>query len=107
MKKLLLTGLINFCCISIVNATCTPPTTLKCECAHPIIENGQLACGSSYCGDKKCMPNGSCCETEKYCEVGDTKYCCAEGQTCDTTSGCVEGKADIETLCANAGVDLL
>ena len=103
-KKLLLTGLISLCSISVANAVCTPPTTLKCNCAHPIIDaEGKLACGTSYCGDKKCMPNGSCCETEKYCQVGNDKYCCSEGQTCDTTSGCVEGKADIETLCANAG----
>ena len=102
-KKLLLASLISLSCINMANATCTPPTTLKCQCQHPIIDsNGKLACGEDYCAKngKKCMPNGSCCETEKYCEVGNTKYCCAEGQTCDTTSGCVEEK-DIETLCAN------
>ena len=89
-KKLLLTTIL-LSSIHIANATCTPPTTLKCNCAHPIIDSeGKLACGTSYCGDKKCMPDGSCCEPEKYCEVGDKKYCCADNQTCDTTSGCVE-----------------
>ena len=107
-KKLLLSGLICMCSISIANALCTSPATLKCNCAHPIINSeGKLACGTSYCGNKKCMPDGSCCETEKYCEVGDTKYCCADNQTCDTTKGCIEAKADIETLCANAGGAIL
>jgi len=101
-KKLLLTTIL-LSSIHIANATCTPPTTLKCNCAHPIIDSeGKLACGSSYCGDKKCMPDGSCCEPEKYCEVGDKKYCCADNQTCDTTSGCIE-KKDLATLCAKAG----
>ena len=107
-KKLLLTGLISLCSIGVANAVCTPPTTLKCDCAHPIINSeGKLACGTSYCGDKKCMPNGSCCPEANFCQVGNDKYCCSEGQTCDTTSGCVEGKADIETLCANAGGSII
>ena len=101
MHKKLLLATVLVSSIHIANATCTPPTTLKCNCAHPIINSeGKLACGSSYCGDKKCMPDGSCCEAEKYCEVGDAKYCCAENQTCDTSSGCVE-KKDLATLCAN------
>jgi len=104
MKKILLTGLISLCSISVANAACIPPTTLKCNCAHPIIDSeGKLACGASYCGDKKCMPDGSCCETKKYCEVGDKKYCCVDNQTCDTATGCVEEKADIGTLCDKAG----
>ena len=105
MKKIILLTTTLLSSIS-AYAACTPPTTLKCNCAHPIIENGVLACGASYCGDKKCMPNGSCCESEKYCEVGDNKYCCADGQTCDTTKGCVEtvdecnGQSDY-TTCQN------
>ena len=103
-KKLLLTCLISLSSIGIANALCTPPATLKCECAHPIINaEGKLACGASYCGDKKCMPNGSCCPEANFCQVGNDKYCCAEGQTCDTASGCVDAKENIETLCANGG----
>ena len=104
-KKLLLTSLISLSSIGIANALCTPPATLKCECAHPIVNSeGKLACGTSYCGDKKCMPNGACCETEKFCiSLEQGTQCCAENQSCDTTMGCVEGKADIETLCAKAG----
>ena len=49
------------------------------------------------------MPNGSCCPEANFCQVGNDKYCCSEGQTCDTTSGCVDAKDNIETLCANAG----
>ena len=103
-KKILLTSLIGLCSVSMANAVCTPPTTLKCECAHPIVNSeGKLACGTSYCGDKKCMPDGSCCPEANFCQVGNDKYCCSEGQTCDTASGCVDAKENIETLCANAG----
>ena len=103
MKKILLTGLISLCSISVANAICIAPTTLKCNCAHPIINlEGKLACGTSYCGDKKCMPDGSCCSVANFCQVGNDKYCCSENQTCDTVSGCIEAKANIETLCANA-----
>ena len=101
-KKILLTSLIGLCSVSMANAVCTPPTTLKCDCQHPIIENGVLVCGPSYCGDKKCMPDGSCCPEANFCQVGNSKYCCTENQTCDTSTGCIEKKADIETLCANA-----
>ena len=95
-KKILLTGLISLCSISAANAICTPPTTLKCECAHPIVNSeGKLACGTSYCGDKKCMPNGACCETEKYCVSSEQgTQCCAENQSCDTTKGCVSPCGD-------------
>ena len=103
-KKLLLTSFAVLSSIGLANAVCTPPTTLKCACQHPTIENGLLVCGESYCGDKKCMPDGSCCESDKYCESSEQgKQCCSDGQTCDTTTGCVEAKADIETLCAKAG----
>ena len=105
MKKFILLTTALLSSIS-AYAVCTPPTTLKCNCAHPIIENGVLACGASYCGDKKCMPDGSCCESEKYCEVGDNKYCCADGQTCDSTKGCIEEK-DLETLCKNANGSII
>ena len=103
MHKKLLLATVLVSSIHIANATCTPPTTLKCNCAHPIINSeGKLACGASYCGDKKCMPNGSCCETEKYCESSELgKQCCADGQTCDTTKGCVE-KPVATLTCADA-----
>ena len=105
MKKfiLLTTALLSS---ANVWGACTPPITFKCNCAHPIIENGQLACGTSYCGDKKCMPDGSCCETNNYCESNIGKQCCSDSQTCDATNGCVEavnecnGKNDY-TLCQN------
>ena len=101
MKKfiLLTTALLSS---ANVWGACTPPITFKCNCAHPIIENGQLACGTSYCGDKKCMPDGSCCPELSYCESTEKhKECCSDGQTCDKTKGCIEGK-DLETLCENA-----
>ena len=103
MHKKLLLATVLVSSIHIANATCTPPTTLKCNCAHPIINSeGKLACGASYCGDKKCMPDGSCCETEKYCESSELgKQCCADGQTCDTKSGCVE-KPVATLTCADA-----
>lgn len=108
-KKLLLTGLISLYSIGMANAICTSPATLKCQCQHPIINSeGKLACGTSYCGDKQCMPDGSCCETEKYCNSsGQGKQCCSTEQSCDTTKGCVEKKADIETLCSEAGGRIL
>ena len=102
-KKLLLTSLIVLCLVSMANATCTPPTTLKCECQHPIINSeGKLACGEDYCAKngKKCMPNGSCCEADKFCESSLGKQCCPDGQSCDTTKGCQETNSDIEKLCA-------
>ena len=74
-KKILLTSLIGLCSVSMANAICSPPTTLKCDCQHPIIENGVLVCGPSYCGDKKCMPDGSCCPEANFCQVGNDKYC--------------------------------
>ena len=104
-KKLLLTGLISLCSISVANAVCTPPTTLKCNCAHPIIDaEGKLACGTSYCGDKKCMPDGSCCPEGNYCESTEQgKQCCSDGQSCNATTGCVEATTGIKSLCENAG----
>ena len=79
----------------LAKGACTPPIGTSdnpCQCQHPVIENGILKCGPSYCGDKKCMPNGSCCETEKYCSSSENGIqCCSETQTCDTTKGCVEG----------------
>jgi len=103
-KKLLLTGLISLCSISVANAVCTPPTTLKCNCAHPIIDaEGKLACGTSYCGDKKCMPDGSCCPEGNYCEsTEEGKQCCSDGQSCNTITGCEE-KKDLESLCKESG----
>lgn len=92
MRKILLSCVFCFCGFSFANAACTPPATLKCECQHPIIENGQLVCGPSYCAENtNCMPNGSCCPTANYCNSTEQgKQCCEEGQTCDTTKGCVE-----------------
>lgn len=96
MRKILLSCVFCFCGFSFANAACTPPATLKCECQHPIIENGQLVCGPSYCAENtNCMPNGSCCPTANYCNSTEQgKQCCEEGQTCDTTKGCVEGIFD-------------
>lgn len=92
MKKLfLLLGILPF---SMANAaTCTPPTTLKCNCAHPIINSaGELACGPTYCETgTKCMPNGACCLEANYCESTEQgKQCCSDEQTCDEIKGCVE-----------------
>ena len=91
-KKLLLLTLISLSAINYGNATCTPPTVLKCQCQHPIINSdGKLACGEDYCAknNKKCMPNGSCCETEKYCESSIGKQCCSDEEHCDTIQGCI------------------
>ena len=91
-KKLLLASLISLSCINIAKASCTPPTTLKCQCQHPIIDsNGKLACGEDYCAKngKKCMPNGSCCEEAKFCG-GD---CCSENEICDTASNTCQPSA--------------
>ena len=102
-KKLLLTGLVALSSISIANAVCTPPTTLKCACQHPIINSeGKLACGEDYCAKngKKCMPDGSCCETEKHCASSEQGLqCCADGQTCDATKGCVDGCEEGQLSC--------
>jgi hypothetical protein len=49
------------------------------------------------------MPDGSCCSEANFCQVGNDKYCCSEGQTCDIVKGCVDAKDNIETLCANGG----
>ena len=106
-KKLLLASLIGLSCVNMAKATCTAPPDLNCRCQHSIINSeGKLACGEDYCAKmgKKCMPDGSCCESENYCKSSaQGTQCCAEGQDCDTTKGCVEIKADIETLCVNAG----
>lgn len=107
MRKILLSCVFCFCGFSFANAACTPPATLKCECQHPIIENGQLVCGPSYCAENtNCMPNGSCCPTANYCNSTEQgKQCCEEGQTCDTTKGCVT--RDLEALCAAAKGEIL
>ena len=104
MKKIILLTTALFSSVSVYGA-CTPPTDLKCQCQHPIIDSvGKLACGEDYCAKvgKKCMPNGSCCPEANFCQVGSNKYCCSDSQTCDTSTGCVEKKADIETLCQEA-----
>ena len=71
-------------------AACFPSWGTKdkpCECAYPTIDsNGKIVCGRSYCGDKKCMPDGSCCEIEKYCE--NTKNCCSSSEICVNKTTC-------------------
>ena len=48
-KILLLTvSVAGLFCLKTANAVCSPPIG-KCECAYPIIENGHLACGPTYC----------------------------------------------------------
>ena len=104
-KKLLFAGLIGLY-QSVANAMCTPTgvNIEKCECAHPIIENGHLACGPTYCPTgTTCMPLGNCCKTEKVCGSLSTECCkddeiCVDGISCcpndkpylDANGNCVE-----------------
>ena len=94
-KIVLLTSLIGLCSISMANAMCTPTgvNIEKCECAHPIIENGHLACGPTYCPTgTTCMPLGNCCKTEKVCGSLSTE-CCKDDETCiDGISCCTDDK---------------
>ena len=61
MKKILLLTVAMLSATTAYSA-CTPPIG-KCDCAFPKFENGALTCGESYCKEKTCMPNGSCCTT--------------------------------------------
>ena len=79
-----------------VYAACYPLWGSKdrpCQCQYPIIDsNGKIGCGEDYCAKngKKCMPNGGCCDIEKYCETSEKgKQCCNSSETCDTRNGCV------------------
>ena len=97
-KKLLLTTLICLSSISITNAMCVPsPIPAPCKCAHPIIENGHLACGPTYCpNDTTCMLNGACCKTEKVCGSLSTK-CCKDNENCiDGISCCPDNKPYVD-----------
>ena len=83
---------------------CTPDFVPKCNCAFPVYDGTTLSCGSSYCGDKTCMPDGSCCTTlnqakTQCCDtngngVANDGTCCPalETEGCetevDTTTGC-------------------
>lgn len=109
MKKiiLLMTALLSS---TSVYAMCTPTgvNIEKCECAHPIIENGILTCGPTYCPTgTTCMPLGNCCQTEKVCGSSSTECCkddevCVNKTTCcpaekpylDTNGNCVECTSD-------------
>lgn len=84
-NKLFYHSSLNLCMMILfsvsVNAMCTPPIG-KCDCAYPILEDGHLKCGPTYCpANKSCMENGSCCLTDKVCG----SKCCSETQTCADT----------------------
>ena len=99
-KKLLLTTAFLLSSAS-VYAACNPNLP-ACQCAYPKMVNGIIGCTETYCGDKKCMPDGSCCPSDNYCESSEQeKQCCSDGQSCDTTKGCVEKKVDIENSCSS------
>ena len=102
MKKILLLTVAMLSATTAYSA-CTPPIG-KCDCAFPKFENGALTCGESYCKEKTCMPNGSCCTTPN-----NTKTeCCdnynngvaKDGTCCPAleTAGC-ETEVDTETGC--------
>ena len=94
MKTLFLSvSIIGLLSITTAYAICNPPSILKCECAHPIIENGHLACGPTYCPTgTTCMPLGNCCKTEKVCGSLSTE-CCKDDETCiDGISCCTDDK---------------
>lgn len=123
MGEILLLSVFGLSLTSMAYAACTPPigtASNPCQCQHPVIENGVLKCGSSYCGDKECMPDGSCCTTPNNAktECCDTKNnglandgsCCPALETTDcetepdSTTGCLkcQEKTNIKTLCAEA-----
>ena len=94
LVKMLLAFVSSLTLISTANAACTPlgagSKNEPCECALPVFENGRIKCGPSYCGEKRCMPNGSCCEVERYCESTEKgKQCCSENQECYAVEGCL------------------
>ena len=100
MKKILLLTTAVLLFTGNANAVCNPNLP-ACQCSYPKMKNGIIGCSESYCGDEKCMPDGSCCPTDNYCESSEKgKECCSDGQTCDTTKGCVT--RDLEALCAAA-----
>ena len=118
-NKLLLACIIGFMSITSVYAACYPTWGTKdkpCECAYPILDsNGSISCGTSYCGIKKCMKDGSCCETPnnartECCDkkgngVANDDTCCPalESPDCETetdnATGCLQCKDD--GTCAN------
>ena len=104
MKKILLLTTTVLLFVLNANAACNPNLP-ACQCSYPEMKNGIIGCIETYCETgTKCMPDGSCCPCDNYCECTEKeKQCCSAEQTCDTTKGCVEKKADIETLCANVG----
>ena len=89
MKTLFLSvSIIGLLSITTAYAICNPPSILKCECAHPIIENGILTCGPTYCSTgTTCMPLGNCCETEKLCGSLSTE-CCSDNEVCVNKTTC-------------------
>ena len=101
MKKiLLLTTTVLLFAVN-ANAACNPNLP-ACQCSYPKMVNGIIGCSETYCETgTKCMPDGSCCSSDNYCESTEKeKQCCSAEQSCDTTKGCIE--LDIETKCANA-----
>ena len=84
MKNLILLTAMLLSSVS-VYATCVPPIG-KCECAYPILENGSLKCGPTYCPtDTVCMPNGSCCAGEKFKNIEENYSCCQGATSFDPT----------------------
>lgn len=96
MKKSILLTTILLSSLHVYASTCTPPNPPKCECAYPIFKDGFLDCGESYCGDKKCMPDGSCCTTPNRLK---TECCDEKGNDVATDGTCCPAldKSDCET----------
>ena len=107
LGKILLVFVSGLSLVSTANATCNPPIG-KCDCSYPIMENGSLKCGPTYCpSDTKCMPNGSCCPSDNSCGTGDNRDCCDASETCvaDTICCPLDKPHLIGTICVGCTSD--
>lgn len=101
MKKILLLTTAVLLSSASVYAVCNPNLPV-CQCAYPEMKNGIIGCSETYCKTgTKCMPDGSCCPSEKFCGSN----CCAENEICNTSTQTCEAtltcKSD-EEVCSNS-----
>ena len=84
MKKFLLLTTSILLSSATVYAACNPNLP-ACQCSYPKMVNGIIGCSETYCEEgRKCMPDGSCCPSDNFCESTEKgKECCSENETCN------------------------
>ena len=62
------------------------PEEFGCECGIPRKTSEGWSC-EGYCKEgRKCMPDGGCCKSERYCKKDDDHIdCCKDGEYCNTS----------------------